>query len=151
MADTVLVGFSGGKDSVATLDLCVRHFARVVPFFMYLVPGLSFQEAQIRWYERRYGLEVLRVPHPMLSTWLRFGVYRKPHYDWPEISFNDVYHYVRLQAGCWWMPEGSGSPIPLSGGRCSKKAGRLIRSGGDSIRWPISTRRRWSGMWLPGG
>ena len=38
--DRVLVGVSGGKDSVVTLDLCARFFPHVVGFFMYLVKGL---------------------------------------------------------------------------------------------------------------
>ena len=106
ITDSVLVGFSGGKDSIVTLDLCSRYFKRVVPFFMYLVPGLSFQEAQIRWYEQKYGVEVVRLPHPMLSTWLRWGVFRKAHYDWPEITFNDVYRHLRIEHDIWWIAAG---------------------------------------------
>jgi len=106
VADSVLVGFSGGKDSVVTLDLCCRYFKKVVPFFMYLVPGLSFCEAQIRWAENKYGVEVVRIPHPMLSAWLRYGVFRKENYGLPEISFNDVYHYARLENDIWWIAGG---------------------------------------------
>lgn len=86
VSDTVMVGFSGGKDSICALDLCCRYFGTVHAYFMYLVPGLSFQEAQLRWYEQRYGLQIHRVPHPMLSSWLKWGVFRKQNFDVPEID-----------------------------------------------------------------
>lgn len=52
VTDAVLVGFSCGKDSIVTLDLCFRHFKRVQPFFMAYVPGMDFQERMIQKYEK---------------------------------------------------------------------------------------------------
>lgn len=106
ITDSVIVGFSGGKDSVVTLDLCCRYFRRVYPFFMYLVPGLSFQEAQLAWYEQKYGLKIERIPHPMLSEWLRYGVFGKYHLSSPVITFADVYHYLRMKSDIWWIAAG---------------------------------------------
>lgn len=106
ITDSVLVGFSGGKDSIVTLDLCCRHFKKVVPFFLYLVEGLSFQDATLRWYEAKYGVEILRMPHPMLSVMLRLGMYRKSSDEFPEINFNDLYHFLRLTNDIWWIAAG---------------------------------------------
>lgn len=105
-SDEVIVSFSGGKDSVVVLDLCMRHFRKVHAFFMYQVPGLSFQEATLKWYEEKYGIEILRIPHPELAEWLRLGLFR--HEDWsvPAVSFNDVYHYVRVTTGARWIAAG---------------------------------------------
>jgi len=41
---TILLAFSCGKDAIATWLECRKHFERIVPFYMYLVPGLSFVE-----------------------------------------------------------------------------------------------------------
>jgi phosphoadenosine phosphosulfate reductase len=90
ISDNVIVGFSGGKDSICALDLCCRYFGTVHAYFMYLVPGLSFQEAQLRWYEQRHNLKIHRVPHPMLSSWLKWGVFRKSDFYVPEISFANI-------------------------------------------------------------
>ena len=102
----VIVAVSGGKDSAVTLDLCARFFREVRVFFMYMVPGLSFQEATLRHYEQRYGIVIDRIPHPMLSEWLRLGVFRKEDYDVPIIKMLDIYKHVRLKNDAWWMAAG---------------------------------------------
>ena len=126
-SDEVIVSFSGGKDSVVVLDLCVRYFKRVHVFFMYQVPGLSFQEATLRWYEDRYGLKIHRVPHPELAEWLRLGLFR--HEDWsvPAIGFNDLYHYVRVVTGGWWIAAGERIADSIWRRAMMKRAGSVDR------------------------
>ena len=61
VTDSVIVAFSGGKESVVTLDLCSRYFKNIKAFFMYIVPDLSFQERTLEWYEKRYQIEIMRI------------------------------------------------------------------------------------------
>lgn len=74
--EEVLVAFSGGKDAIVTLDLCFKHFKRVEAYFMYVVPGLSYEEQPLRWAERKYGIEILRLPHWVLSRLFREQTFR---------------------------------------------------------------------------
>lgn len=71
-----IVGVSGGIDSVATLDLCVRHGIEVRAYFMFIVPGLSFQESYLQYLERRFKIAIKRTPHWMLARLLSHGVLR---------------------------------------------------------------------------
>lgn len=106
ITDTVLVAFSGGKDSVVTLDLCCRYFKRVIPFFMYIVPGLEFQEQLLDWYERRYGLEIVRLPHFEVSNFMRYGTFREYDFSVPIISITDIYAYMRTTTDGTWIAAG---------------------------------------------
>ena len=103
ITDSVLVGFSGGKDSIVTLDLCFRYFKNVRVFFMYMVEGLSFQEKLLQWYEKKYDTEIIRVPHFENSYDMRFGVFRQMDYDVSYVTITDVYNYVRLQTDIHWI------------------------------------------------
>lgn len=106
MTNEVVVAFSGGKDSIVTLDLSMRHFDRVQPFFMQIVPDLEFQEVTLRRYEKYYGVEVIRVPHPDLADFLRYGTFRPADYSVPEIKMKDVYSYIRNKTQISWISAG---------------------------------------------
>jgi hypothetical protein len=67
--DRALLSFSAGKDALAAALALREHYEEVVPFYMYLVPGVTFVEESLDYYERKlFGRPVLRVPHPELSA-----------------------------------------------------------------------------------
>lgn len=125
VTDSVIVGFSGGKDSIVTMDLCFRYFKNVRPFFMYLVPGLSFQEKQIEWYERKYDTEIMRLPHFELSNGFKFGAFREPDMDVDIVGINDTYEYVRQQTGIHWIAAGERCADSIVRNAMIKKSGSI--------------------------
>lgn len=70
---------------------------------MYLVKGLEFQEAALRYVESKYGFKIHRVPHFMLSEFLRYGTYRIEDFETPIVSTREVYDYLREQTGIHWV------------------------------------------------
>lgn len=102
----VLVGVSGGKDSTVVLDLCMRFFKEVVGYAMYMPCRLDFMERTLNFYERQYGIQILRVPHFVVSDYLRYGIYRNPDLSVPILEENNVLNYVREQTNIWWIAGG---------------------------------------------
>lgn len=101
----VAVGISCGKDATATLDLCSTRADRLSGFFLYMVPGLGFQERYLRYLEMRYSIQILRVPHFYNSTYRSSGAYCRP-IDIPDVKQKDVFEFVREQTGAEWIALG---------------------------------------------
>ena len=106
ITDSVIVAFSGGKESVVVLDLCKRYFKNVKAFFMYICPGLSFEEKTLAWYEKRYQMEIMRLPHNEVSLFMHYGYFRDVDLNFPIVSSNDIYNYVRQETGIEWIAGG---------------------------------------------
>lgn len=107
MTDRVLVAFSGGKDSVVTLDICAKFFPTVQAFFMYHVPDLSFQERELTWAEQKYGIEIIRIPHFDTACMMASGVYQAaPDANAANIKITDIYDHLRKQTGLYWIAAG---------------------------------------------
>nr|DAV56290.1 MAG TPA: phosphoadenosine-phosphosulfate reductase [Caudoviricetes sp.] len=136
VTDSVIVGFSGGKDSVVTLDLCMRHFDRVAAFFMYQCPDMEFQERNLRFYERKYGIEIMRLPHFDVSPMFRYGAYRDPDWTVPVVGMNEVYDYVRSETGIYWIAAGERIADSLIRRAMIKKSGSIDEKRGRF--YPIS-------------
>lgn len=100
--DTILLGFSGGKDSVGCWLTLRPHFKTIIPIYHYLVPGLSFVERSLAYYEKFFDTHIVRLPHPLLYKALRFGIFQTPAayqvcewWDLPkEPSFREMADYV---------------------------------------------------------
>ena len=139
MTREVIVAFSGGKESCVILDLCMRFFDRVEPFFMYQVPGMSFQEKTLHWYENKYGIEIKRLPHFCTSYYLRYGAYRDPDFDVPIIGMNDIYDFMRIRTGIDWV---------VAGERCADSIWRnaMIKHSGsiDEVRMRFFPLAYWN-------
>lgn len=114
--ERIIVGLSGGKDSLVTLDLCVRVFgeAGVQPFHLYLLPGLECEQGPIRRIVSRYKSlpPVIELPHPKLRVFLADSVARPltpslkrrlgvNFYNWAVVE-----RIVRSRTGIRWIAYG---------------------------------------------
>lgn len=76
--DTIVLAFSTGKDSIAAWLQARRYFRKVVPYYAYCVPGLSFVERSLDYYEEFFGTHIVRVPHKAFFDWLNCNIYQPP-------------------------------------------------------------------------
>lgn len=105
--DTILLSFSCGKDSVGCYLGIKDKFPRIIPFFFYLVPGLSFAERSLTYYERIIGAKIIRVPHPSLYRMLNNCVFQTPErvrvikrMDLQSFDYDDVENALRRDCDC---------------------------------------------------
>lgn len=97
----VLVSFSGGKDSLAVLDMARRSFQKVVGFFLYFVPGLRCDAERLKIAED-WGIDVLQYPNKAFIGALRGGLYcfrSQAHQSLPEFGQKEIYAAVRNDTG----------------------------------------------------
>ena len=111
--EAVLVLYSGGKDSMATLNLCVQHFRRVVGVHMYFVPGMKVVEEKLDFARHRWGVDFLMLPHWLLSKFLRHGVYCLPQRELPEVKLPAVLADARKRTGISLIAHGGRSADSL--------------------------------------
>jgi hypothetical protein len=101
--DSVIVAYSGGKDSLTVMDLCVKHFHHVVGFHMHFVPGLKYIQERIDFARTRWKVEILDYIHWVAFSCLRRGVFCPVHYltagKMPEIKLADMHALVREDTG----------------------------------------------------
>lgn len=79
MGRPVLLAFSCGKDAIAAWLALRAGGVEVIPYYMYLVPGLEFVERSLRYYEQFFGVPIIRVPNPSLYRLLNNFIFQPIH------------------------------------------------------------------------
>lgn len=97
-----LLAFSTGKDAVSAWVELKKYFHTIIPVYYYLVPGISFVEASLRYYESFFKTRIIRVPNPHVYRMLNAGVYQTPAQNkiiqklgFPVVTREDMIQYVR--------------------------------------------------------
>lgn len=78
----VTLGFSGGKDSVTCLSHLLDMKIKVTPIFFFDCPEIKFVERRTKMYEDIFGIEIIRLPHPILYDYLRHQDFQPPEMIW---------------------------------------------------------------------
>ena len=106
--DHVLVGFSAGKDSIATWHRLREYWpaANLHPYHLYVHPDLQFVERSLRYYEEEFGRPIVRLPHRSVFRFLNDGVFQTPAnlpVIWGagllDLSYSDIYDLMAADLG----------------------------------------------------
>lgn len=106
--DSVILFYSGGKDSMILLDLLSKKGFKVHLVFMYLVDGLEHIEKYIDWAEKKYKVPSLRIQHWMVSHYFRDNYFRfHTETEAPLLKLGDIEEKAREHFGVEWILNGS--------------------------------------------
>jgi len=104
----LLLSFSCGKDSLA-MWLWLREQPRqldIIPYFLYWIPGLSFVERALDYYEEIFGQHIIRLPHPLFYDMLTTFAYQPPqrvhiieNMQLPRFDFADIDNILAGEQG----------------------------------------------------
>lgn len=104
--DTIVLKFSGGKDSVASWLRCRAFFPHILPIYHYWCPDLAFVERTLQMYEAFFGQPIIRAPHPNFLNFQATGAYQTPHrlnvctaYNLASSDYDDIVRFVAEDAG----------------------------------------------------
>ena len=93
-----VVLFSTGKDSIAMLDLCIDHFGpeRLKVVHLYFVKGLSWREAIIKHYEKRYGVTIDQYPQVDVANIIKEGAFSGKPREVKKLRQHDMESFLRI-------------------------------------------------------
>ncbi len=103
--DTILLSFSRGKDSIA-MWLYLRPHFEIVPYYLDWIPGLSWVDESLAYYEAFFGQHIIRLPHPLFWKYLNSFFFQPPErvaiiraIDFPPYDYADLDDILCQQRG----------------------------------------------------
>jgi 3'-phosphoadenosine 5'-phosphosulfate sulfotransferase (PAPS reductase)/FAD synthetase len=105
-ASAYLIAYSGGKDSLALLDLAVNSGRRVEAFFMYFLAGMDYTAHWVKFAEHRWGIRVHTFLHWNTIQWLRSGLFRHEPLQIRKLTVRHIEDAARAASGIEWIGYG---------------------------------------------
>ncbi len=135
----VLVAFSGGKDSLAVLDLCLRHFSHVECFHLEFIEGMRYTRERVS-----EPLAALRIPCHYYDCPKSLDAFKRGQFCDPRCDLNDfieVPSYKQLYAE---ISQEVGIPLIATGKKQSDFPRRMLnlRYGREAGWHPIQRWRK---------
>lgn len=113
---TVLVAFSGGKDSIAAELALQEAGVETALVYMYLIPGLQFVEDGLNRLEDKWQKPIKRYPNPSLWRLLNALVFQPPERcaiieaaNMPDYSYEQLWAGIKGDLGLpadTWVADG---------------------------------------------
>jgi len=102
--DTVLLSFSGGKDSTGAWLQLRKYFSDIIPFFMWTHPNIKFVNDYLKYCEDFFGTRIIRLPNPSTYRFINNYIMQSPdriekikEYQLQNFEHDDLTAIIRMQ------------------------------------------------------
>ena len=97
-----LLGFSRGKDSIASFFQLKKYFKKITPVYFYALPDLQIEQDSIKYFEDYFQTKIIQYPHPGTYKQINAYLYQLPinksiidRIDLPNPTYEDFYEWTR--------------------------------------------------------
>lgn len=112
--DACFMSFSGGKDSIASMLFMRKYFKRIIPVFFYRIPGLSFIDEKIKYFEDFFGERIIQLPHPATISQFNGCLFQNLEHrkliekmQIPNVTYFQFFEKLKEKYGIKWVGVGN--------------------------------------------
>lgn len=144
----ILVGFSGGKESLCVLDLCVKSgaFETIVPYHLYFFRDLEPTRRAVAFAKERYNLTTILYPGKLIFEALKGNLYRPANRAMhefaklPKISSTHLRNLLSADTGIDLVATGHRKSDSLSRRRMFA---RMVEKSKNADIYPLRDWTKW--------